>query len=268
MKSESFDTDHTKTLYVKLDTHKCKACWKCIDSCSNQVIHKINLPFHKHVKIAGASACSGCLKCLKVCEYGAFTKVDKVEKIDPSLKMKIIKDFLINNFILIAGILTIYSGLALQIGFHMADHKKPQNGRLQDFSGSLKYEQMREIDTNKKVLGFKYFEWSSIHKFVIVLFTVFMIYHIYIHWKWYKTVLKKNLMMKNQISITLTLLFLLVALTGIIPWIVDAFGITSTIRLAFIEIHDKITFLLIIYMIIHIIKKNKWFLTTYEKIRL
>jgi NAD-dependent dihydropyrimidine dehydrogenase PreA subunit len=65
---------HTGTPFITLDTRKCKACWECIINCPNQVIGKIDLPWHKHAKIINPVSCTGCLKCVKVCKQGALQK--------------------------------------------------------------------------------------------------------------------------------------------------------------------------------------------------
>ena len=65
--------DQTQTLFVHLDTQKCKACWKCIRKCSSQVITKLNLPFHKHALIVKPDACTGCLNCVNICRNNAFS---------------------------------------------------------------------------------------------------------------------------------------------------------------------------------------------------
>jgi 2-oxoglutarate ferredoxin oxidoreductase subunit delta len=75
-----FNHKHTQTLYVQLDTQKCKACWKCIRICSGQVISKLNLPFHKHVLIVKPGACTGCLNCVKICRHNAFTTNNTEQK--------------------------------------------------------------------------------------------------------------------------------------------------------------------------------------------
>jgi MinD superfamily P-loop ATPase len=72
MKSHTLRRNWTE--YIQVDSRKCKACWKCIEVCRNNVIGKINLPFHKHVHIEHPELCKGCLKCLKVCpEKAIFT---------------------------------------------------------------------------------------------------------------------------------------------------------------------------------------------------
>jgi 2-oxoglutarate ferredoxin oxidoreductase subunit delta len=75
MKPRSSTREYARTKYIQLDTRKCKACWKCLDSCPNNVIGRINLPFHKHARIINSINCKGCLKCLNVCESNALSKV-------------------------------------------------------------------------------------------------------------------------------------------------------------------------------------------------
>ena len=70
-----------KTKYIQLDTKKCEACWKCMEVCPNNVFGRINLPWHKHVKLKNISDCTGCLKCVNVCASNAINKRMK-EKAD------------------------------------------------------------------------------------------------------------------------------------------------------------------------------------------
>lgn len=179
-------------------------------------------------------------------------------------KSKTLNRFIINNLLLLAGLITVVSGLVLQIEFHMGDHHRDN---LSFHTESMAYEQTREIDPNKEAWGFSYSDWSTIHKTVIVIFLVLMLYHFCIHWKWYKGVFAKQIFRKNQQVIVLTLLFLIVAITGIIPWIIDLSGGTVDSRTLFIEIHDKITFVLIVYFILHIIKRTKWYSSTFKKLQ-
>ena len=56
---------------VQINTKNCTACWKCLEACKNNVIGRINLPWHKHAKIIHADNCTACLRCVKVCESDA-----------------------------------------------------------------------------------------------------------------------------------------------------------------------------------------------------
>jgi 2-oxoglutarate ferredoxin oxidoreductase subunit delta len=66
------------TKYIQLDTRKCEACWKCMDACPNNVIERVNLPWHKHALLINRDQCTGCVKCVKACEYDAITKIPKI----------------------------------------------------------------------------------------------------------------------------------------------------------------------------------------------
>jgi len=82
-----------------------------------------------------------------------------------------------------------------------------------------------------------------------------VIYHTYIHWRWYKGVITKHLIGKNRQSIILSVLFLLVAITGLVSWIIDLAGSSSILRMLFIEIHDKLTLIFIVFLILHLLKE-------------
>ncbi len=68
-----FRAESTNTSFVRLDTKKCEACWKCIAACPKQVIGKIDLPWHKHSRFENPDRCRGCLNCVKICAYGALS---------------------------------------------------------------------------------------------------------------------------------------------------------------------------------------------------
>jgi hypothetical protein len=181
-------------------------------------------------------------------------------------------NFIINNLLLFSGILMIISGLVLQHGYHRnvsgVHHAFEFEGHAnQDNYNSLQYEQLRGIDTIKAIWGLRYSGWTIVHKFSIVFFSLFMLYHIYAHWKWYKGVVVKHLIGKNIQVTIISILFLIVALTGIIPWFIDLSGSTNLLRFIFIELHDKFALVLIIFLIIHLVKRMKWYLSAYKKLK-
>lgn len=65
------------------------------------------------------------------------------------------------------------------------------------------------IAINDNIFEIDYHSWSLIHKISIVVLTVLMFYHVYYHWKWYKAVITKRLVTKNQQVLILSLLFVL-----------------------------------------------------------
>lgn len=72
--------DRIATHYIALNVHQCTACWKCVESCPQDVIGKVNFFFHKHAVIQNSDACIGCMKCFKVCESQAILKVNNVRE--------------------------------------------------------------------------------------------------------------------------------------------------------------------------------------------
>lgn len=154
---------------------------------------------------------------------------------------KSLRRFLFNNLLLMVGFITIVSGLTLQLEFH--------------------------IGGSRMVCGINQTGWSTIHKIAIILFTLLMIEHYIAHFKWYKNVISKQLVGKNIQVIVLSILFLIVAITGYIPWLINLSGGASIVRLFFIEIHDKVALILVIYLFLHLIKRGKWFMTTYVKLK-
>lgn len=266
MNPRLFSRETTKTLFIQLDTRKCIACWECIENCQKQVIGKVDLPWHKHALIINPDDCSGCRKCTKVCESEAISAINKAKEERQMQKKSVFSNFIINNLLLISGLVMVISGLVMQLGFHVGSPDIHQNN-VQEITSQIPYEQMREIDTTKVVCALHYPDWSITHKYVIVLFSLLMIYHIYIHWKWYKGIVKKHLIGKHiQVSI-LSVLFVLVALTGLIPWFIDLSGGKSILRFGLIEIHDKLALVLVVYLFLHLIKRKKWFSNTYAKLK-
>ena len=160
---------------------------------------------------------------------------------------KNINRFLINLGLLIFGIATVFSGLLVQVKYHMGNHGN--------------------IDINQAVMGINYQGWSVIHKISIVALSLLMICHVYLHWKWYKGVITKKLISKNQQVLILSFLFVVVAITGLTPWFIDLLNGDEMQRKIFIEIHDKVTLILAIYLILHIIKRLRWFLIVFEKMK-
>lgn len=62
-----------QSLYIKVDLHKCKACWKCIEVCPKQVIGKVGFLWHKHIVLKESDNCTGCQICIKTCPYEVFS---------------------------------------------------------------------------------------------------------------------------------------------------------------------------------------------------
>lgn len=142
------------------------------------------------------------------------------------------------------GSIMVFSGLSIQAAYHMEG-----------------------LPPAERVLGMVYSNWSDIHIFSSVSVAVIMIFHIIQHWKWYKIVVKKRLFSKNQQVLMLTLIFLIVAIIGLIPWMIDINHGDQNLRKAIIEVHDKIAIVLFIYLILHVVKRFKWYLIAFKRLQ-
>ena len=151
----------------------------------------------------------------------------------------------INLGLLLSGLSSMFSGILIQVEYHFGNH----------FG----------MTVNKTVFGLSYSGWSTIHKISIVVFSLFVIYHVYQHLKWYKTIIAKRLFAKNQQVLIFSILFVMVAITGLIPWFTDLLNGDEMQRKAIIEIHDKIALILAIYLVFHVIKRLKWFLNAFKQ---
>ena len=153
---------------------------------------------------------------------------------------------LINTALVFIGFIVVYSGFLIQLCYHMGQHGV--------------------IDFTKTVLLFNYSSWSNIHKIAILLLTIFMVFHFVQHWNWFKTIIKKNLIQKNKQVFILSTVFILAAITGYISWLIDLTGNDQRARTVFLEIHDKLTIILSLFLILHIAKRLKWFRVTIKRI--
>jgi hypothetical protein len=164
------------------------------------------------------------------------------------LKKNPMLSFLINLGLILFGSAMVISGFLIQISYHMGHHGA--------------------IDTSHLVFGLNYFNWADFHKISIILVSLGMVFHIILHWKWYKAVIrKKKLVVKNQQAIMLTIIFILVAITGYSAWFIKLSGGSDISRKFFMEIHDKITWVLLLYLIFHVTKRFKWYFKTFEKVK-
>lgn len=162
-------------------------------------------------------------------------------------KRRLILSFLINLGLLLTGMVMALSGFIMQFGYHMGHH------------GS--------IDESMPVLGLYYAGWSNSHKMAIVAVSLLIMAHIVLHGDWYGTVVKKKLFVRNKLVITLSAIFIIVAVTGYVPWFIKLAGGSDLTRKVFVEVHDKITIVLFAYLTIHVTKTFRWFITSFGKIK-
>ncbi len=66
---------HTQTKYILVRTRFCEACWRCLDACPNQVLGKLEIGPHKHIRVDRQENCKGCKKCVLACPNNAIEYV-------------------------------------------------------------------------------------------------------------------------------------------------------------------------------------------------
>lgn len=69
-----FSKRQPQDTFVQLDTHKCQACWQCVDACRKGVLGKIVVLWHKHAGIRNGEDCVGCCRCVEICAHGALQR--------------------------------------------------------------------------------------------------------------------------------------------------------------------------------------------------
>jgi ferredoxin len=65
--------DH-RTACVELDRSRCEACWRCVETCPQSVLGRVDFLGHRHAKIKNAEDCAGCGRCVKACQTGALSR--------------------------------------------------------------------------------------------------------------------------------------------------------------------------------------------------
>lgn len=146
---------------------------------------------------------------------------------------------MINLSLFATGAIASISGVVIQIVYHLGS--SAQIARV-----------------NRDVLGLNYIDWCVMHKASIVIFALLCIYHVYLHRKFYKAVLaKRSLRKKNRQVLLLSLIFIASALTGLTPWVLDLCGADCSLRKAFVEVHDKVSLLLVLFLVLHVTKRFK-----------
>lgn len=159
----------------------------------------------------------------------------------------------LHYLLLLTGTTTIITGFVLQLGFHRGHREQLQENLMPHIT--IMPDSLREPHASLTIWGLDQVTWSNAHKMVIVLFLVFTTYHAIKHAKWYRNVFSGKPIRKNKQTIVLSFIFILVTLTGLLPWWMDTFEYASAMRFFLIEVHDKISLFLTIYLMLHVIKR-------------
>ncbi len=145
----------------------------------------------------------------------------------------------INLCLLVTSIALVSSGFILQFNYHMGNHG--------------------QIITTDTFWGMDYYFWSMFHKVNSLLCSIIVFLHLYVNYKWIKGVITKHLVDKHKQVFIFSSIFFVCAITGFTAWYFSLEA-NELSRKLFIEIHDKITLFLFIFLILHIWKRRKRFL--------
>lgn len=205
-----------------MNPHRCVACWKCVDNCPKHVIGTVGFLWHKHVAFKDVSACIGCNKCIKTCPHSVFFKPDEATLSVLSKQTRMKTSFTIERLLPLSFVASAVSGIGLHIAGHGTSHEVWHN-------------------------------WAVAHVLLSLLWLITVTFHIRRHRRWYRTILSKGIGKKSRMTVALSIMFLIVSVTGIVllVWI-D--GANSAIGLW----HYWLGVLLIIFSFIHcLIRKRK-----------
>lgn len=126
--------------------------------------------------------------------------------------------FVIDWILIPLFIFTAYTGIKLHIAGHSCNHELWHN-------------------------------WAVFHVLSSFLFLIAVIFHATTHWGWYRGIIKNGLGRKSKITVVLSVMFLLVSVTGFI--LLGINGENSDIGLS----HYKIGIATIILCIGHILRR-------------
>lgn len=146
------------------------------------------------------------------------------------------KTVFVNTALLVVGATTSISGLIIQCHYHL----------LKSANESAFW-------------GLNRSEWNAIHVWTSLFFFLITIYHLSAHRKWYENVFKQRILAKHRPTILLTVLMIIVTLSGLMPLFIQCLDGNSIARSSIIEIHDKIAILFLIVVFRHTIKRFKWY---------
>lgn len=154
-------------------------------------------------------------------------------------------NFYLNLLNFFPFVILAVSGLIIQIEYHI-----------------------HELPDAYVVSGLNRSGWLLIHKISSVISFAGIVLHCIMHRKYIVTVTKKILNRKNKPKILLSYYLLIIyipaSLICLFTWIF--LNHEDTLRHTLIEVHDKLTILLIIFTAVHLIQRAGWMVRTIKKL--
>jgi hypothetical protein len=139
----------------------------------------------------------------------------------------------LNLALLLAGLASASSGLTMQIKYHMGRH-----GRLD-------------------ATDWGYPIWAQFHKFAAVTVLALVAWHLIVNWKWLRAVWNKGLFRKHRQLVTMSPIFVAAVLTGLGAWAIGWTGGGFRSEKLVVEIHDKLTLFLTVFLILHVWSRRR-----------
>ncbi|MCP4540015.1 MAG: DUF4405 domain-containing protein [Chloroflexi bacterium] len=158
---------------------------------------------------------------------------------------KKVVNYYVDVAILIIFVALAYTGMLLQIVYHMKEHSS-------DFL----------------VMSLNRSNWLVIHKILSIASSLGIGLHIILHLDWFKAVIKKRLFMKRsfkkKISFYLLIVYSISTVVSFVSWFFNnsLMGYNPTLRHTLVEIHDSISIVLVMMFCGHLIKSSRWLLNT------
>lgn len=146
----------------------------------------------------------------------------------------------LNVVLLASGILCAGSGLLLQLHYHVGGGSRLPPGDI--------------------FWGQSYSFWSLFHIINSILLLAAVLLHTKRHLKIYKNLLAKRRFGNHRELLLFTFTFATAAILGMAAWTMSAFS--HFIRHSFIEVHDKVSLLLIVFLVLHIWRRKRLILKT------
>ncbi|MBN2403042.1 MAG: DUF4405 domain-containing protein [Spirochaetes bacterium] len=154
-------------------------------------------------------------------------------------------NFYLNLLNFLPFVILTVSGMIIQIEYHI-----------------------HELPDAYVVSGLNRSGWLLIHKISSVISFAGIVLHCIMHRKYIVTVTKKILNRKNKPKILLSYYLLIIyipaSLICLFTWIF--LNHEDTLRHTLIEVHDKLTILLIIFTAMHLIQRAGWMVRTIKKL--
>jgi hypothetical protein len=163
--------------------------------------------------------------------------------------------------LLISFFILAFSGLTIAIKYHqnaipLQYYVKIEDMKIDNYSDVENHSKIEDINVvaHTYFLGLTYFDWNFLHRIFSMIFSIAMIIHIQQHFKFYTGIIKKRLIGKHKQIIFFTIISILCAISGLICHFFF-FIFSYLTKHHHIEVHEKIGFILIIFALLHILKR-------------